>query len=933
MKRISLTFILFLSSLLTAQHSDPYIHPFQMGIMNGNNLFISFYDDGHIADFRQGIDIRGLWKGNYYIGDLIPLLGIELPIKDYTGDGVNDTIHSVIIPRGPRRGQSILYEGHPTKNYFWGWNPVPGYRNPVTESPALSNNPSTWPAEWPDHPEYGSNTWNGLFGKDVFIFDLESYFVVDDFWDTEANMKYGFFPNYADTSITGHGIKMSVRYLQMSNVLMEDIMYRVYDIKNTSKHTYSKMVFGNVTGSLSGGDGDSGDDLAEYDQDVDVVMSYDYDGIGNVGQKTGVLGETILESQVDNRIKSFSFFNQAISPDLSDDEGLWERMLPGKFPQVPPLPQDGDHMLSSGYFSLEPGETKRLVLAIIMGDTKDEVKKKAAIAEAAWYNNFDFNQMLNAISFTYPVSYTKLSGSREIKWAAAQSGGTVDLFFSSDAGESWSKLAGGIPDSGSFMWNTGSVNDCAFGMLSIIARDAQENIYGYKESNYFAVDNSMNGKPFFKIISSAPDIYQGSVITDEAVNFSMLAGDADDSQLTLSLYYSGDNGKNFNLVNQLSISSGSETQIIPAYINSVPNSEYAVIKFVISDGVNSAADSTKTFSKQNPRDEVHEEYLERLSGQSSVSIIVNKVDKSAMNGHEYLLTFDDTTSASEKYYSIYDLTENKKVIDDALLNSGQESQMFDGLTFIANDIITEMDSSRTQWNVQNQFGISIKSMKPYYNMAYDHCADYRIVFYDSVVDTSADLTKLIPSMRKFTAQPVNFEVYNISNGAKVKSGYSKSGAITSNLSIVLLEDISGKEKITWNISLVSLQANQHPAAGDTAYIFTSKGLSFYDAVKIRSIPVSVHEDGDELSGYSLSQNYPNPFNAATKIKYSLPEQNPVEIIVYDILGRKVGTIVNEIKQAGVHEVSFDASGLTSGVYIYSIKSGGFSESRKFVLLK
>jgi len=90
---------------------------------------------------------------------------------------------------------------------------------------------------------------------------------------------------------------------------------------------------------------------------------------------------------------------------------------------------------------------------------------------------------------------------------------------------------------------------------------------------------------------------------------------------------------------------------------------------------------------------------------------------------------------------------------------------------------------------------------------------------------------------------------------------------------------------------------------------------------------------DELSGYSLSQNYPNPFNAVTKIKYSLPEQNQVEIIIYDMLGRKVSTILNEIKHAGVHEISFDAAALTSGVYLYQIKSGIYNESKKFILLK
>jgi hypothetical protein len=85
--------------------------------------------------------------------------------------------------------------------------------------------------------------------------------------------------------------------------------------------------------------------------------------------------------------------------------------------------------------------------------------------------------------------------------------------------------------------------------------------------------------------------------------------------------------------------------------------------------------------------------------------------------------------------------------------------------------------------------------------------------------------------------------------------------------------------------------------------------------------------------YFLFQNYPNPFNPKTVIKYSIPEASNVQIKVYDMLGGEVADLVNEMKEAGTHEVGFDASELSSGIYIYSIQSGDFVQTMKMTLLR
>jgi hypothetical protein len=84
---------------------------------------------------------------------------------------------------------------------------------------------------------------------------------------------------------------------------------------------------------------------------------------------------------------------------------------------------------------------------------------------------------------------------------------------------------------------------------------------------------------------------------------------------------------------------------------------------------------------------------------------------------------------------------------------------------------------------------------------------------------------------------------------------------------------------------------------------------------------------------SLFQNYPNPFNPSTEIGYGVPGTEYVTLKVYDLLGREVATLVNERKAPGSYSVSFDASGLASGVYFYRLEAGNFMQTKKLIVLR
>jgi subtilisin-like proprotein convertase family protein len=101
-----------------------------------------------------------------------------------------------------------------------------------------------------------------------------------------------------------------------------------------------------------------------------------------------------------------------------------------------------------------------------------------------------------------------------------------------------------------------------------------------------------------------------------------------------------------------------------------------------------------------------------------------------------------------------------------------------------------------------------------------------------------------------------------------------------------------------------------------------------------SNPISVRKD-DELiaDNYNLFQNYPNPFNPVTVIKYSLPEKTFVKLIVFDLLGREVKTLVNEVQSRGIYSAAWDASSVPTGVYFYRLQTDKYTSVKKMVLIK
>jgi hypothetical protein len=123
-----------------------------------------------------------------------------------------------------------------------------------------------------------------------------------------------------------------------------------------------------------------------------------------------------------------------------------------------------------------------------------------------------------------------------------------------------------------------------------------------------------------------------------------------------------------------------------------------------------------------------------------------------------------------------------------------------------------------------------------------------------------------------------------------------------------------------------------PFVGTTSGAFYQNQVGFWYAV---TIYVGIVQDEEQLpKEFDLSQNYPNPFNPVTKIKYAIPQASHVRIEIYNVLGQRVSTLVNEEKVPGYYTVDFDAGSLASGFYIYRLQaSGGFNAVKKMIVTK
>ena len=255
----------------------------RVGIHDGNQVKTVFSNSGVIAQpGDEGPRAAWKFKSNGYVGDVSPLVGVRLPIKDYNNDSKLDTLVSVVITSVSRPGGG---DYSPGGGNFWGFEPIPGFFNPqidtIGKGIAMSHQPETWPSIWPDQPawvdESGKAEWNGYFGRGQFSADQESYYWMDDNTDEKMFNRIGFLPDANDPTRKGQSLRFTGRGLQWNNFLAQDVIFWLYEISNIGTETYDQTVFGTLVGTYVGAEGDEwNDDVSFFDIREAITYSWDF---------------------------------------------------------------------------------------------------------------------------------------------------------------------------------------------------------------------------------------------------------------------------------------------------------------------------------------------------------------------------------------------------------------------------------------------------------------------------------------------------------------------------------------------------------------------------------------------------------------------------------------------------------------------------------
>ncbi len=270
------------------------------GQMDGNMINTPFINYGMVGNWPANPDPSEWPRGSgiTYVEGATPIVIAEVVLSNVVllisnGDTTigDKTIH--IAEVGYREDIDTGPDGTPQ-----GYEPRPGWDNPEGPSPAMSNDPNTWPPDWPNKRKLSDDpgwpgSWNGFFGKNQFQADLECFFVMDDYQDKE----FPYFPVSEDSLRGGLATLVSVRGLQWSQVLAEDVIFWLYRITNFADTDHTKVFFGMLFDYGVGGPNDSGDDSAFYDTFIDLVYGFDYDKTSNTGYTpTAYAGFAFLES-------------------------------------------------------------------------------------------------------------------------------------------------------------------------------------------------------------------------------------------------------------------------------------------------------------------------------------------------------------------------------------------------------------------------------------------------------------------------------------------------------------------------------------------------------------------------------------------------------------------------------------------------------------
>jgi N-acetylneuraminic acid mutarotase len=211
--------------------------------------------------------------------------------------------------------------------------------------------------------------------------------------------------------------------------------------------------------------------------------------------------------------------------------------------------------------------------------------------------------------------------------------------------------------------------------------------------------------------------------------------------------------------------------------------------------------------------------------------------------------------------------------------------------------------------------------------------------YDPATDTWTQKTNMPTARWGFGTAEVNAKIYAIGGASPGASGVYNTvecyDPVTDTWDTTKTDMPTGRRVFSANV----LDGKIYAIGGVAGPQGSTYPLATMEEYNPALDPITLVEVDVKLPDkFTLKQNYPNPFNPTTTIKFSIPNVGnenvrSVKLIVYDMLGNEITTLVNEAKTTGIYEVEFDGNGLTSGIYFYQLKLGEYSTTKKMLLMK
>lgn len=911
------------------------------GFLNSNNISSVVFNYGSIGKPNYLSNIYNfVWNRLGYMVELGTMIAGE--VTDNSGNTLRVVSDSHVLA-----GQGSY---SPDGTVKWGWLPRTGYSKPGQSLLATRKNPNSWPAEW-------GNIWPSEYGAGQLMGLDEAYYVMDDF----TNAKFPYYPFPSDSTKRGLGVKAEVRIYQFGGGLKDAVIIK-YKLTNESPKLLNKLHFGFFGDPVVGGFNDFSDDLLnivrsngipghpEYYYARNTIYSWDDDMTGTGGLPAGYLAFKFLKTPGNRGLTSFTPLTYTNTyPNIPKNDVLMWQLFESGLDTASALfnvANDNVILFGTGPFSLQPGETQEIIFSIFCSWSFEAMLKNSVylhfhhtwpmISSQPGANGGNSNYKISLVSPNSGI----ISGAIPVTWNYQGTDPNAKVFieYSYDKGRTWIPLVWDFPITGSYNWNTELVRDGVNYLFRIVAYNPNEKAAHYYDmsDSRFTINNVQNAQPELELLTT----FDSLVVTRSPLSLQFSSEDADNSSLLLSLEYAHEKtGPFYPVFTNTNFPSGTNSYQLD--ISNIPNSTSYYLRLKASDGILDTTVLSPRFEINEQRGYYSSNIFNHTSGISTPKFNLQVVDTSKLKYDTYQLSFKVEQTSKKMFIT------NKRT-GSLLLNNYPmfthiSTTQFDGLKLTVDDQKTRINQELTKFNREILNGSYILGTAAIGNPKIPAREDWILVFNN--LDTLQNGQYVFPgdTVKNQSSLNVICPFRILTKPYFQKANYLINESILSlrnNLRWdiqegIVLRPLNAAGATTSYELRFNFTGNILPASGDTLFIFTYKEIVEQDTFLFtpdQSYVLGL-DNQMTINEFEMYQNYPNPFNPYTTIQFTMPSAGKVVLDVYNILGEKIITLLNEERNAGTHKILFDGKNLSSGVYLYTVRFANKIQSRKMLILK